>query len=101
MYQSLQISPDGQDFITDYERPTVAEVWELVNDQGSRWFFYPIPFVITAGKIAGSRDTRAARIGRKRIVSACDGFEHLEGLTVASAMREIADNPEEVAFVLS
>jgi hypothetical protein len=80
-YQSVQISPDGADYITDYSAATVAEVWDLVNDQGSRWYFYPLPFVVTA---------TPGRIERKRIVSACDGFEWLQGCTVHTAMREIA-----------
>ena len=83
-YQSVQISPDGLDYITDYRAGSVEEIWDLVNDQGSRWFFYPLPFVITA---------TAGQIERKRIVSACDGFHHLEGMTVSGAMREIASDP--------
>jgi len=58
-YQSVQVSPDGQDYITDHRAATVSDVWEAVNDQGSRWYFYPIPFVITAtgGPIMRKRRT--------------------------------------------
>lgn len=91
-YQSLQVSPDGEDFITDYRCATIAEVWDLVNDQGSRWFFYPIPFVVTDG---------GSGILRKRIVAAPDGFEYLNGCTVKTAMQEIARNPEYVTAMMS
>jgi hypothetical protein len=44
-YHAVLFAPDG-DYVTDYDRNTVEEVWEAINDQGSRWIFYPIPFVI-------------------------------------------------------
>jgi hypothetical protein len=91
-YQSVQVSPDGEDYITDYERPTVDDVWAAVNDQGSRWFFYPIVFVVTAG---------GSGIERKRIVSAPEAFDYLEGCTVRTAMREIAHDPDYIRAVLS
>jgi len=92
MYQSVQISPDGEDYITDHKHNTVVEVWDAVNDQGSKWFFYPLPFVVTA---------TGGPILRKRIVSTCDGFEHLKGCTVRTAMQEIAHDHEYVAAILS
>lgn len=90
-YQAVLISPDGDDYVTDHRAATVAEVWELVANQGSRWYFYPIPFVVTAG---------GTGIERKRIVAAPDGFEHLRGVTVRTAMREIANDPEYVEAML-
>jgi hypothetical protein len=91
-YQSLQVSPDGKDYITDHARPTVADVWDAVSDQGSRWYFYPIPFVVTAGN---------AGIYRKRIIGAPDGFRHLEGMTVHKAMCEIENDSEYVSAILA
>ncbi|MCR4290497.1 MAG: hypothetical protein NUV86_09595 [Candidatus Scalindua sp.] len=46
MYRSLHFTIDGENWVFDNERKTVQEVWESVNDMGSRWIFYPIPFVI-------------------------------------------------------
>lgn len=92
MYQSLQISPDGLDMVTDYCEASVEAVWHRVEDQGSRWFFYPLPFVVTAC---------AGDLWRKRIVSACEPFAHLEGRTVATAVVAIAQDPDYVAAVLS
>jgi len=92
-YQSIQFADDG-DYITDYNEPTAEDVWERVNDQGSRWYFYPYPFVITA-KTGSDFPRSHGSIERKRIVSACDGFDWAVGLTVASVAREFA------AFALS
>ena len=89
-YQSIQFAPDG-DFITDYHADSVAEVWDIVNDQGSRWYFYPLPFVITAGQIAGSRQKRHG--SQKRIVSCPDGFEKYKGCTVAKVASDLASLP--------
>lgn len=91
-YQSLQVSPDGLGMVTDYCEDSIEDVWDRVNDQGSRWFFYPLPFVITAG---------GGDLWRKRIVSACEPFAHLEGRTVATAVVAIAQDPDYVAAVLS
>jgi len=91
-YQSVQVSPDGQDYITDHRAATIADVWEAVNDQGSRWYFYPIPFVITA---------TGGPIMRKRIVDTPYGFEHLRGCTVRTAMLDIAADPAYVEEIIA
>jgi len=87
-YQSIQLADDG-DYVTDYNAPTIEDVWDLVNDQGSRWYFYPYPFVITA-KADSDYPRSHGSIGRKRIVSACDGYDWAVGLTVATVAREFA-----------
>jgi hypothetical protein len=47
MYKAILFHPEG-DYVTDYrDTPTKEEVWERINDQGSRWIFYPLPFVCT------------------------------------------------------
>lgn len=91
-YQSLQVSPDGIDYITDHDRATVQDVWEAIDDQGSKWYFYPIPLVITGGR---------SGILRKRIIAAPDGFRHLEGLTVHRAMHDIEHDREYVEAILA
>lgn len=62
MYKATLFHPDG-DSVTDFNRKTKAEVWESVADMGSRWFFYPIPFVTTD----------------KTIVDTPEGLEFLKG----------------------
>ena len=86
-YQSIQFAPDG-DYVTDYQSDSVAGIWDIVNDQGSRWYFYPIPFVITNG----------GNVKRKRILSCPDGFGHFHGRTVATVNHHLAsltDNERE------
>ena len=90
MYKSIHFSING-DYVTDNERDTVTEVWDAVNNMGSRWIFYPLPFVIKSG----------ADMKRGRIVSACDGFEHLKGLSIATARNYIEHNSTYIELVLS
>ncbi len=80
-YTSIQFAPDG-DFITDYKADTVAEIEDICADQGSRWYFYPLPFVI--------RDPRPTQeILHMRIKAACHPFEYLIGKTVETARAEV------------
>lgn len=75
-YKALLVAPDG-DWVEDCWGESVDEVWKKVNELGSRWFFYPLRFVI--------RDK--GKVGEyQRIVSACDGYEFLEGLSVKTAL---------------
>lgn len=46
-YQAVLFALDGE-FVTDFrDSQTKEDVWDKVNDMGSRWYFYPIPFVAT------------------------------------------------------
>ncbi len=91
-YQAILFAPDG-DYVTDHRRDTIAEVWDAVNDQGSRWFFYPIPAVITDGSDG---------IRRKRIIETARPFEDLAGRTVATFAAAIADtSADALAEILS
>jgi hypothetical protein len=46
MYKAVLFAPDG-DWVTDYRGcKTKEEVWEYIENQGSRWFFYPFIFII-------------------------------------------------------
>lgn len=82
MYSAILMALDGAT-VEDYEAPTVDEVWDLFNDAGSRWFFYPIPFVVRAGES-----------DRRRIVAAARGFEQFEGCAISTVSREIAADQE-------
>ena len=47
-YQAILFTPNGEDYVTDFHGcKTKDEVWSKINDMGSRWYFYPIAFVIT------------------------------------------------------
>jgi hypothetical protein len=39
-YKAVLISTDGQDKVTDfYKSDSIQDVWNKINDMGSRWFF--------------------------------------------------------------
>lgn len=45
MYEAVLIAPDG-DVVYDAANDTIDDVWNVVNDYGSRWIFYPIRVVV-------------------------------------------------------
>jgi hypothetical protein len=46
LYKAILFAPDG-DWVTDFGGcKTKEEVWQYVENMGSRWFFYPFVFVI-------------------------------------------------------
>ena len=87
------MSPDGEDYVTDFHASeSVEAVWQSLNDMGSRWYFYPMCFVI---KDNANRNTQ--RLMRQRIVDVPDGFigiEDLRSRTVKTTMTWIKDNPQ-------
>jgi len=91
-YKSIQFALDG-DYITDYECNTVQKTWDKVDDQGSKWFFYPLPFVVRAG---------GGDMSRKR-VHAPDFplLRDLEGASVKTVQRFIRENSETLADILN
>jgi len=45
MYKAIFFNPDG-DSVTDFnDSETIEYVWDCIADMGSRWIFFPIPFV--------------------------------------------------------
>jgi len=85
MYKSIHFATDGN-FVTDNERETVEEVWQAVNDMGSRWFFYPIPCVIKSG----------ANLKRGRIISPCAGFDFLQNKSIKTAQKYIKNEDDDL-----
>lgn len=68
MYKAILFHPEG-DFVTDFQNnKTKQEVWDKVNNMGSRWIFYPLPFVATD----------------KTIVETPEGLEFLKGKRINS-----------------
>jgi len=92
-YRSMQISKNGESYIVDYEANTKAEIWDKVNDQGSRWIFYPLPFVVM--------NKPNMNFKNMRILSAPDGFEFLENKTIRNAMQWIESNPDIINLKLN
>jgi hypothetical protein len=92
-YKAVLVAPDG-DWVTDYaESESVEDVENALADQGSRWYFYPFHGVI--------RDNGRLTTDRQRLASCAWPFEHLQGRTVRTFRRTIAEMPEdELAEIL-
>ena len=78
-YQAVLFHPQG-DHVTDFRHMEtdhndiglqIEEVWDRINDMGSRWIFYPICFVGTS----------------KTIVSGPDGLEFLFGKRITTVQK--------------
>ncbi len=83
-YQAILFSPAGE-FITCYRAPTIEDVWSRVNNRGSEWFFYPIPFVIT---------DHSPFTTSQHLISAPDDFESFVGSTVATLITWLHAHPD-------
>lgn len=74
---------DG-DYVTegrDFE--SIDEAWDRSEDMGSRWYFYPFHFVLTAsGKTVAESPDNLERFNGKRIK------------TVAKEFAQLANDPE-------
>lgn len=51
MYKLILMSFDGEYVTEKPEFETVQDAWEYENDLGSKWFFFPFPFVVTETKL--------------------------------------------------
>ena len=71
-YRAILFAPDGE-YVTDFERDTKEEVWECVENMGSRWIFYPFVFVGTD----------------KTIVDASEDMEWLKGRRIPTVAKII------------
>ena len=91
MYKAALFASDG-DWVADYRRETVQEVWEAVNAAGSRWFCFPIAVVIV--------DHGVLTTGAQRIVAAPDAFAMFKGHSLKTFGGYIAANPDEVKTIL-
>ncbi len=117
-YKALLVAPDG-DYVTDYHGSrSIDEVWVQLAAMGSRWFFYPIRFVVVDKKqarlkadwrpyVTRSRYAPAVPpeppgyLGYQRIVDAPEAFDHLIGKRVNTALQFIRSNPMAVEALLS
>lgn len=70
-YKAILFHPEG-DYVTDFQnRNEIQDVWEEINEMGSRWIFYPIPFVATD----------------KTIVDAPEGIEWMKGKRIKTVQK--------------
>jgi hypothetical protein len=49
-YRLVNVAPDGA-FTTDGPFDTIEDTWEFCDNMGSRWYFYPMPFVALDGTL--------------------------------------------------
>ena len=75
-YQAVLFSADG-DRVTDFrDSESIQAVWDRINDMGSRWYFYPLPFVATD----------------KTIMDAPRGLEFLKGKRIKTVRQYLTSN---------
>ncbi len=73
-YQAVLFHPEG-DFVTDFRgSKTIPETWDGINNMGSRWIFYPLPFVGTD----------------KTIVDTPEGMEFLKGKRIKTVKKYLS-----------
>ena len=79
-YRAILFALDGE-YVTDYDSPSIDEVWEKVDNRGSRWSFYPLVFVIPCG----------GPLWNRHIVGTADGLESYKGLQVSTIVHTLMD----------
>ncbi|MFA5049295.1 MAG: hypothetical protein WC516_09790 [Patescibacteria group bacterium] len=100
-YQAVLISPDGQDYVTDFgNSESIDLVWQSINNMGSKWFFYPICFVIKDTGNHYKPILEKQRIADSPDSLIKDGID-LRGKSIKSAMQWIADNKPYIEMILS
>jgi hypothetical protein len=94
MYKAILFATDG-DWVTDYRGcETIFEVEQHLANQGSKWYFYPLEFVIVDKKYTDMN---------QRIVSAPDypiEFKFLEGKTIKTVQEYIREHGAEICGYL-
>lgn len=98
-YMALLISNDGKEFVTDFSEfhcNSINDVWEYIANFGSKWYFYPIPFVIKANAFTGTN---------QRIIDIPDNMIHdgfdMRNKSIKSVMQWIQDNQPYINMILS
>lgn len=71
------MSLDG-DVVKDTEHDTIADAWDVANDIGSKWFFYPIPVVVTPKKYIVSAPDALKYYERKKLTTLQRDYEKLK-----------------------
>ena len=69
MYQLICMSFDGEK-VKEGEFDTIERAWEHACDLGSKWYFFPFPFVLTAsGKSIADSPDRLEFFNGKRLAT--------------------------------
>jgi hypothetical protein len=90
---------DGEDYKLDCkESETVEQAWDRCNNLGSKWFFYPICFVIVDH---GYSIYHLNKRKQQRIIDTPHMLGLLQGKSVKTAMSFIAENGDFVKMVLT
>jgi hypothetical protein len=97
-YKLILMSFDGE-YVT--ERPlfdTVDDAWEYENDLGSKWFFYPFPFVVTESglTIVGCPEDMGCFYGKRvatveKLFKKVQAMPETEGMDVYAYMYFLLD----------
>ncbi len=82
-YRALLFHPEG-DYVQDFHRTEKDEVWQAIEHMGSRWIFYPLPFVATD----------------KTIVDVPKGMERFKGKRISTLVKFLNRTWEEHADVI-
>lgn len=95
-YKLICMSFDGDHVTERPEFETVEATWEHDNDMGSRWYFYPFHFVVTAsGCTIVDAPFPLEYLERRRVRTVAHLFEaHSKDPAMANA------DPELFAFTL-
>ena len=82
-YQAILFASDGE-FITDFKnKKSINEVWDCINNMGSKWIFYPFCCVTTDKgclsknqRIVSSFDLVNNEVKNKSIKKASEYFKY-------------------------
>jgi hypothetical protein len=97
MYKILLVTTDGESYVTDFhESKSVSEAWKSDLNSGSRWFFYPLHFVIV-----DKADTISCKnyLLRQRVIDVpyfYNMFDEYKGKTIASLLKFIQEDKSKI-----
>ena len=96
-YKVLLISSDGESYVMDFHGSySVSEAWKKDLNSGSRWFLYPLHFVIV-----DKTNTITCRntLLRQRVIGVpyfYGMFDGLKNKTIATLLQFIQENKSEI-----
>lgn len=88
MYRAILFAPDGE-WVSDYPSSSIDEIKKQLENQGSRWIFYPIHGIIRVKSKNFISTTN-------RIVEMATPLENLKGRAIKTASKYIKDNYKEI-----
>jgi len=64
-YQVMVMSFDGEYKVERPEFESVEEAWEYENNLGSKWYFYPFPFIIKGKTVVDAIELLDDFVGKR------------------------------------